>query len=196
MFAGCEPRKPSANIIEAVGRKHYDAQEVQTILEDNPAAIDETNDYGERPLQIASSFGRTRAVTLLLDHGADVNAINDLGQTALHSACDGGELETARLLLDANSQVLLADHDGNTPLHTVVKYHWESIELVRLLIASGADVNAKNNDGESPLDIAIRLKEFYNKPSNDRERSFDEEMITQLEAVEEVLKTAMTENGR
>lgn len=190
---GCEP--PSSNIVEAVSRKNYDPEEVRDFLKADPTAIDETNQYDQRPLQIAAGSDRVEAVTLLLDAGADVNATDDIGQSALHAVCDSGELEIAKLLLDAKADVTLADNDGNTPLHTVVGYDWDSIELVRLLIASGADVNAKNKEGETPLDIAVGLKEYYEKPSHDRERSFDREMIKQLDAVEEVLKKAMAENG-
>ena len=195
VLAGCEPRQPSLNIIEAVGRKHYSLREVEMFLDEDPKAIDETNDFGQRPLQIVSLKGRTRAVELLLDHGANVNATDDDRRTALHSASHAGETESAIRLLDAKAQVNVEDKNGKIPLHDVVEWSPGDIELVHSLIESGADVNAKTNDGETPLDLVIRRMEIYAKPSKHRRRSFDLQMIQQYEAVEEVLKIAMAEIG-
>jgi len=191
---GCEPRDPSGNVIEAVSRKHYDPAEVKQLVESDPTTIDETNEFGQRPLQIASLHGRARAVAVLLDHGADLEAVDQNGRTALHSACHQGELDVAKQLIARTANVNASDHNGMTPLHDVVEWSPEQSELVRLLIESGCELGSQNKDGETPLDIAKRQKTQYLTASY-RDERFRTSMIQHYEAVQQVLVDAMKNKG-
>ncbi len=192
LLHGCTrtPRKPSADIIDAVSRKNHDPKEVQAFLNSDPTAIDMTNNYGERPLHLAAAGDRTQIVALLLEHGADVDAVGDDGRTALHYACDGGHTESAKQLIAANTKVGTVAEDGDTALHDLVKWHPGEIELLRLLLQAGADVSFKNNDGETPIDIVVRHKVIYTTPSRHRERDFDLKMIRGYEAAEKTMRQA------
>ena len=191
---GCEPRKPSADVIEAVSRKQYDPAEVQQFVESDPTIIDDTNEFDQRPLQIAAAHGRTRAVAVLLDHGSDLEAVDHNGRTALHSACHEGEYDVARQLIARNANVNASDNNGNTPLHDVVEWSPEQIELVRLLIQSGCEPGSQNKDGETPLDIARRQKTQYLTTSY-RDERFRTSRIEHYEAIQQVLDGAMKNDG-
>ena len=88
---------------------------------------DITDEVGETPLHVASSFAfmqnnraRTELVRTLLDSGANPNLRDHRGHTPLHAALRsmrslGVNLETVKLLVDAGADPGIADHDGVLP---------------------------------------------------------------------------------
>ncbi|KAL0934979.1 multiple ankyrin repeats single kh domain-containing protein [Colletotrichum truncatum] len=64
-----------------------------------------SNEFGQTPIYLASTFGHLRTVNLLLSHGAQVNAQGGSKGSPLHAACFWGHLEVAQSLLRHGAQV-------------------------------------------------------------------------------------------
>jgi hypothetical protein len=81
------------------------------------ANIEEKNENGMQPLQLAAIMGHNETVELLLDHGANINARrNPAGETPLTQAVEGGQPETVKLLLCRGADPDLVTRDGMTAL--------------------------------------------------------------------------------
>lgn len=107
-----------------------DAQTVKRLIRDNPALLEEPDEYGRRPLmQAIAGMDRTvNCVRALLDAGADVNAATRKGYTALHHAVD-----------------FMGKLDATT----------EPAQFIRLLVKAGADLEARQHWGWTPLMRAV-----------------------------------------
>ncbi|MBY0353178.1 ankyrin repeat domain-containing protein [Candidatus Babeliales bacterium] len=79
--------------------------------------LNQQDNYGQTPLHLACSFGKTHLVELLLEHGADPNIQNRYGDTPLHQACWLGWFKTVDLLvlykaiIDVKNTALLTPYD-------------------------------------------------------------------------------------
>ncbi len=126
-----------------------DTQIVKRLLRENPALLEEPDEYGRRPLmQAVAGMDRTLGcVRALLDAGADVNASTPEGYTALHHAVDFmGQLDAAtepgqfiRLLVEAGADLEARQHWGWTPLMRAVLEG--TVEETPALLAVGANPN-------------------------------------------------------
>src|SRR5689334_19092857 len=103
-------------------------EQLQDLLEEDPARANEYGDDGFHPLGLACFFGHVPAARLLLERGADVNAVarNEHIQTAaIHAAAAGENKDEA------------------------TRY-----ELVKLVLDHGADPNLPQGGGFRPIDAA------------------------------------------
>jgi hypothetical protein len=78
--------------------------------------VNEKDENGGTPLQVATYEGHKETVELLIANGADVNAKETFGGTPLHSAAYVGLKEIAKLLLAKGADVNAKDFKGDTPL--------------------------------------------------------------------------------
>jgi uncharacterized protein len=123
------------------------------LIETGGANVNERNDRGQTPLDIAINWDHVEIARLLVDKGADVNSRDNVGSTLLHEAIYRRKIEIARLLIDKGADVNVRNDLGYTPLHFAVKI--EKIEIAHLLIDKGADVNSRDNVGSTLLHEAI-----------------------------------------
>ena len=114
---------------------------------------------GDRPLDVAASFGKRDATKLLLSLGADVNAINPITHdTALMHAAKAGELECLGLLLRQphSAKTKLMNVNGDTAL-TLAATHGR-LDCVNALIEKLEEVNEvlhETKKGDTALTLAI-----------------------------------------
>jgi len=110
--------------------------------------VDNKNDMGQTPLQIAIYSNCPDIAKLLIDKGASLDFRDDYGSTALHVVSD---VELAKLLIEKGVNVKAVNEYGETPLHCV----YDNIELARLFLDEGADIDARSESGYTPLDYVV-----------------------------------------
>jgi ankyrin repeat protein len=149
-------RASSANLHQAVFKRRTVG--VVRALLDAGAPVDEPNESGLTPLQVATRWGESEVLALLISRGADASAVRGedyaLGAFFSGEAMPGGEtsgleemldmvahsgdLEAVRRLLDAGARVDGDPADEGTPLGQAA---WRGHpEVVRELVARGASL--------------------------------------------------------
>ncbi|KAH7931489.1 hypothetical protein HPB49_025702 [Dermacentor silvarum] len=176
------------NLIDHNGDTIYHAAAVTTkelikALGSRPApvaVINQVNNDGYTPLQLACLTDKPECVRELLKEGADVNSasvnladrnnstclgrdnveqnvhnfqLEDMkhGGTPLHWAKTTQCLET---MIDLGCDLDAKNFQGNTALHIMVARG--RLSCVISLLSHGANVNAIGSDGDSPLHVAVR----------------------------------------
>lgn len=117
------------------------------------AKVDERDEGGYTPLNMAAVDGDQNLVRLLADHGAKVNAATEWGATALSGAARKGDLGMVDLLLSLGANVNVAEYDGYTPLMRAVMDRHS--EVVRRLLAAGASTAGRQKHGYTAGDLAV-----------------------------------------
>lgn len=139
------PNPPRQRMFDAVISGH--AHELQAALRAG-AKVNEVNEDGLSPLQLAAKLGRKEVAGLLIKEGADINAATSRhDETALMIAVGQRWPEVAQLLIDAGANVNLASDEGCTALH--IASHNQ--DMTAALIEAGANVAAADDDGRTPL---------------------------------------------
>jgi len=135
----------------ALGR----VEELQALLDEDPARRDVESADGFTPLHLAAFFGHVRATELLLNRGAPCDPVssNPLRVHPINSAAAGAHEVVVHLLLDHGADADATMSDGYRPLHAAA--HNDRPDMVRLLLERGADPNARNDLGETPADVAV-----------------------------------------
>lgn len=113
------------------------------------APVDEPDDDGNYPIQVAAGGVSRKIASLLIRQGADVNApVNKEGYTTLHFALQEGDINMVKFLLDAGAQVNtpLQETLGKTSLEVFAERDFdynvsEHIEVFELLMKAGARIN-------------------------------------------------------
>ena len=81
----------------------------ELLLAAAPATLQQANNEGSAPLELAAAGGADTCVELLLGLGADADAQSKLGRTALHAAAKAGHLQVCRRLVDHGCSLKLKD---------------------------------------------------------------------------------------
>mmetsp|Transcript_40165 Transcript_40165/g.98695 ORF Transcript_40165/g.98695 Transcript_40165/m.98695 type:complete len:280 (+) Transcript_40165:3-842(+) len=149
-----------------------DRDSVITVLIRRGADVLLRDSDGRRPLVIAASAGKWRAVTALLQASAyqntapdavsagnvtlPINERDELGRSAFLLACLMGQLDVVRALSDnaKDLDVDLADLQGRTPLMWAVTSKG-GVPLVQLLLDRGASTTAEDNVQATALTWAL-----------------------------------------
>jgi ankyrin repeat protein len=147
-------RASAGNLHQAVFKRRSPAT-VRALL-DAGAPVDEPDETGLTPLQVATRWGEREVAALLVDHGADSGLVraedqalgaflSGAGQPAggadgldamLDMAAHAGDVEAVRRLLDAGAQVDGDPKDEYLPLGQAA---WRGqVEVVRELVNRGA----------------------------------------------------------
>jgi ankyrin repeat protein len=118
-----------------------DGAAVARIAKESPELIEMRNGVGLSPLQQASWYGKTSALSALLSQGANIHATwdypesGDGGWTALHIAGINGQVGSARVLIAHGSEINAQSWAGHTALD--IAYRNRHKGLQDLLVAHG-----------------------------------------------------------
>ncbi len=161
--------------------KKGDLPAVRTVLEGNPAWLDEKNENGQCAVLLAKYYNQQEMADYLLTLHPQLDIFtataignSDLvqqeirrnpallgthsgdGWTPLHVAAFFGALPIAEKLIESGAEVDARSTNPmqNTPLHAAAA--GKKLELVRLLLEEGADVNAKQQGGWTALHAAAQ----------------------------------------
>ncbi|HEX8391538.1 MAG TPA: ankyrin repeat domain-containing protein [Longimicrobium sp.] len=167
-----------AEVMEAVNAGDADA--LDALLRNDPAAAGARGDEGGSPLLNALYRGRRDLAELFVRHGRELDgweaaAVGDVdrllallradselparrthdGWTPLHLAGFFGQRQTLGLLLEhgADPNALSENRMRNTPLHATLAGPM-TVEGVAALLQAGADPNARQQGGFGPLHSA------------------------------------------
>jgi ankyrin repeat protein len=153
---------------EAVAKNELNT--VKRLLE-NGASVNERNNDGVAPLQIAITRKNPDMVSLLLENGANVNELNRYGNTPLHfvNVLNWGHKnpEISKLLLEKGADMTLTDARGRTPLDLNPRL----TELNREVQAQQAQ---QNFEVRKPL---IQLSQGTDTSSSPRTRYLQNEFV-------------------
>uniref|UniRef100_H0VS13 Ankyrin repeat domain 61 n=1 Tax=Cavia porcellus TaxID=10141 RepID=H0VS13_CAVPO len=138
----------------------YGTHPVLSILVQNGAQVNATNEASMTPLHMAADLLSTDMIETLIAHGADVNcAVSSTGNTALMLAVCTASSKAGRLLVAGLSCIhLLLMHgakvnaqnsEGQTALHEACFGGREAV--ISLLLEFEANVNILTKNGESPI---------------------------------------------
>lgn len=121
---------------------------IQLYLSFPQTSIDETNEHGCTPLQIACFLGNQKLASQLVSLGANLNLQNKLGDTALHVSLSYQPVFEA---LIPHAPQVLPNEQGKTPLHVSIQT-FSSPSQVRLLCKlPSCNVNAVDSEGNTPI---------------------------------------------
>jgi len=129
--------------------------EMESILKENPDAINSKNTYGFSPLILACYNSNNEVASYLIDKNADVNYISQEG-TALMAATVKGNIKLVELLLLNGANPNLTDENGTTALMYAVQFKNETI--IKLLLANKADASLLNQEGKTAFEYAVFSK--------------------------------------
>ena len=124
--------------------------------------VNEEDENGWTPMQIACQKGNVEIVKILRQHKARIIRVNSQQRWAasysapLHIAIFEGHLEIVKILCESKMSVNDETVCGNTALHLAVEKG--SVEITKLLISSGAYLDLKNDKGMTPLMKAVEMK--------------------------------------
>ncbi|WP_348736238.1 ankyrin repeat domain-containing protein [Spiroplasma endosymbiont of Ammophila pubescens] len=146
---------------------------IKELLKHPKINVNITNEYGDTPLNIASSKNNLEIVKELLNNqnSKDKIKINESNQqkgVPLFYAIYNNNLEIVKLLIKKGKELYkdkkfeefinAKNNLGFNPLFVVIKN--DDLEIVKLLINNGGDVYAKNNLDINPLDYAKKYKQI------------------------------------
>uniref|UniRef100_A0A2R5LJ33 Ankyrin repeat and fyve domain-containing protein 1 n=1 Tax=Ornithodoros turicata TaxID=34597 RepID=A0A2R5LJ33_9ACAR len=130
-----------------------------------PGKLNEIDDKGNLPLDLALSSRQESIAKTLINHKADVNAIDYKGYTLLHQAIQRGDEFSAVFLIEHNASVSSAvPMEKETALHMVASFKPETTDdsvveamanVAALLLRKGASVNEQDCNGNTPLHRCI-----------------------------------------
>lgn len=145
-------RERGARIDVFVAAALPDPQELDRLLDEDPARVHQAQADGITPLFYAAAFGNEETVTLLLQRGAAPDTAAErfwMVSVPLHFAAMRGRTGICALLLDHGAGVDSRNRFGYTSL--LLAGRWGHIETARLLLDRGADVDAQDGAGMSAL---------------------------------------------
>ena len=163
-LGGCREREPSADIFEAINRKHFQEAEVRAFVSSDRSLVSSTDESGSTPLYLVAGDGRVSLIEFFIAQGADVNQPGYGGITPLGAACHSGELEAAKVLLSHGADPNLADAEGETPLHQIIMWCPDEFELFRMVVDSGGRLDVLTADGRTMLEFCRDRREDYEDP--------------------------------
>ena len=120
------------------------------------AKLNEPDDKGLLPLDLALSTGQEDLALNLIEHKAKVNQLDSNGSTPLHNAIIRGDVSSALFLLKHRADINMPDKHNNAPLHLAVScMNKNMLEVVEKLLDHCALVDAQNGDQKTALHLSI-----------------------------------------
>ena len=93
--------------------------------------VNQIGNFGERPLNVASTRGDLDEIVALVEGGADVNARAELGNSVLHEVLSLGHIEAVKFSLNRGASRSTINDFVGTPLDVANSRGWK--EIVHLL---------------------------------------------------------------
>ncbi|HXB75318.1 MAG TPA: ankyrin repeat domain-containing protein [Candidatus Acidoferrales bacterium] len=139
--------------------RRCDGDRMRQLLSHHPP-LNETDENGMTPLNIAIDSRQTACVGLLLESGADPKARDQQGRTAFDVALnlpDLQDLRAIRLLLWNSDREKHREQMGPMPWSLEYTARRGQTNVTKMLLALGADPNATGTAGTTPLaDAALK----------------------------------------
>jgi ankyrin repeat protein len=131
-----------------------DLRKVRTMLDRDPALLEQRSEDGYPPLGLAIFFRHPDVAKFLIERGADVNAAaqNKQRVAPVHAACAVQDYATLELLLARGADPNARQEMDYTPFHDAAGRG--NIEIAKLLLTHGARTNLRAADGQTPADLA------------------------------------------
>ena len=136
---------------------------------DLAARINQSDDSGRLPLDLALAGGQYGIATSLVEHQVNLNQVDSSGRSLLHLAILRVDPPACLFLLRHGAQVNLQTRDEtrDSALHLIARAAASAAvltEVVEVILGGGkgatsastADINLQNASGETPLIVAIQ----------------------------------------
>jgi serine/threonine protein kinase len=142
------------------------------LLLDHQIDINESNNYGERPIHTAIQSYNPSILQLLIERGADIHARTKAGRTPLMVAIEKANTSAINLLLAKGARVNDRDNEGLTSsILLVQRSNWYEKDhsgylskVASSLFAKGANPSLGDSLGRSPLHWLV-LSALKNHPT-------------------------------
>ncbi|EXJ89048.1 hypothetical protein A1O3_02112 [Capronia epimyces CBS 606.96] len=131
-------------------------------LAERPEDLNQADNAGNTPLQIAALEGFTEIVKFLLANKCEVNTRNIDKETPLIDAVENGHVQVVKLLLEHGANPRLGNAKGDEP-YELVPQDDENYEEVRRLLAEAKE---KQINQQSPKEQFEPLRETSSKPTS------------------------------
>ena len=129
-----------------------DTDRLKTLIDEGPAVVGATDDYGMTPLHWAARAGAMECVELLMENGAAVNALNKAQRTPLQLVAEKDRSDMVRCLAKHGADLNTQDKKGRTPLHRAM--YEGRVAAAESLLEAGADPMVPNQRGKNAFEIA------------------------------------------
>ena len=129
-----------------------DTGRLQALIDEDPAVVGATEDYGMTPLHWAARAGAMECAELLVKKGAAVNALNKAQRTPLQLAAEKDQSAMVRCLAKHGADLNTQDKKGRTPLHRAM--YEGRVAAAEALLDEGADPLVPNKRGKNAFEIA------------------------------------------
>ncbi len=136
-----------------------DTDRLRELIDEDPAVVDATEDYGMTPLHWAARAGAMECAELLVAEGAAVNALNKAQRTPLQLAAEKDQSDMVRLLATHGADLNTQDKKGRTPLHRAM--YEGRVAAAETLLAAGADLMVPNKRGKNAFKIARKAARHF-----------------------------------
>ena len=142
--------------VEAIveSAKNGDLQTVKTILAQDSAKLNATDESGYTPLHWACMRAHWDVVRFLIDKGADLNVVGGDGGTQINWAVHHDNVDIIALMIERGAKLNIRNKWGMTELHTAI---WRGcINVVEYLLDHGSNPDIKTNEGWTAMHYAHR----------------------------------------
>lgn len=85
--------------------------------------LNQRDDDGKSPLDIASALDRADMIKELLQRGADVNSVTEKGYSPLHYAAAWGRIGNMKVLVEFNCNLQQRNVNNERPRETAIRYN-------------------------------------------------------------------------
>ena len=120
--------------------------------------MNELNENGRLPLDLALSTEQMSIAASLVDHKVNLNQLDKNGRSSLHLAILRADPQACHFLLEHGAQVNLPETDSlNTPLHLIAQANNINLtDVASAVLKRNGDLNCQNRFGETPLHVCIK----------------------------------------
>ncbi|CAG5132632.1 unnamed protein product [Candidula unifasciata] len=99
-------------------------------------AVNERDETGKSPLDIAASLGRVKLTKMLIACGAKIDSCNSKGYSCIHHAAAWGHLPVLIFLVDMGANIYKRTVHGETPADLAARYNMDNcVEFLELTAA-------------------------------------------------------------